>query len=501
VIDQLRQQSTNESDKLLLGVIANEVYSDGVRMAYEAGLNAVKKAPYFEKAFYFAEKSKGAVLLESISDTNAKSFAGIPDNMLEEEKDIKSTLAVIAQKLAQKPTAEEERALRESSFALRKRYQSFTEMLEQKFPNYFNLKFNSAAPSLSQLQSLLGTRSALLSYVADEKNNQLYIFLVRKKKYRVWQRPLPKDFDKYITGLRNGVYFTEINTYKHAAYNLASTLIPPLPSQIKDLIIVPTGRLALIPFEVLLLKQPRKITDFHSMPYAIKRYSIRYEFSGGLLLQKAKKTALSTSPSILLCAPVNFPGKEYLGELPGTENEVKEISGLFTEKQILNTAYTRTEADEGVIKGGGLKNYQFLHFATHGVVDEAHPELSRIFLRSDSRTEDGDLFAGEIYNLELDASLVTLSACQTGLGKVLKGEGVIGLSRALVYAGARNVVVSFWNVADESTAVLMKDFYRNVLENRNAGYSSNLRSAKLKLLTNNKYAAPFYWAPFVLIGF
>jgi CHAT domain-containing protein len=101
----------------------------------------------------------------------------------------------------------------------------------------------------------------------------------------------------------------------------------------------------------------------------------------------------------------------------------------------------------------------------------------------------------------MDAELVTLSACQTGLGKISKGEGVIGLSRALVYAGAKSIVVSFWSVADESTSDLMKSFYANTLDNPSAGYANSLRKAKLELKKNKKYAAPFYWAPFILIGF
>ena len=145
-------------------------------------------------------------------------------------------------------------------------------------------------------------------------------------------------------------------------------------------------------------------------------------------------------------------------------------------------------------------NYSLVHFATHGVVDENSPELSRIFLQSDSESEDGNLFAGEIYNLKLNADLVALSACQTGLGKISKGEGVIGLSRALVYAGAKNIVVSFWSVADESTAKLMTDFYKQLLENPNVNYSEDLRKAKLDLM-KGEYAAPYYWAPFILIGF
>lgn len=501
LIDQLRQHSSNESDKLLLGSIANEVYSDGVRIAHEAGLNAFKKKPYFKKAFYFAEKSKSAVLLESISDSNAKSFAGIPNDLLEEEKNLKSAITLTAQKLVQKPSPEEEKSLRETSFNLNRSYVAFIQKLEHQFPEYFNLKFNSASPSIEQLQAMLNDKTALLSYFIDEKNSHLYVFLIRKNNYSIFHRVLSKEFDKYITGLRNGIYFNEINTFKESAYELARVLVPGIPSGIKELVILPTGKLGIIPFETLLTRNPEKITNYRHMPYLMNRFSLRYEFSAGLILQKSKDRKTLTSPSIFLCAPVTFPEKDNLGDLPGTEVEVSEISKLFTEKNLRSAAFTHTQADEKLVKAGSLKNYDLLHFATHGVVDESNPELSRIFLRSDSEAEDGVLFAGEIYNLELNANLVTLSACQTGLGKIFKGEGVIGLSRALVYAGAKNIMVSFWSVADESTSILMKDFYQNLLENSQPDYSHDLRQAKSNLLKTEQYSAPFYWAPFVLIGF
>ncbi len=174
---------------------------------------------------------------------------------------------------------------------------------------------------------------------------------------------------------------------------------------------------------------------------------------------------------------------------------------MFASRNFKNTIFIRQQADEKVAKSGALKDYSYLHFATHGIVDETSPELSRIFLQSSSDSEDGNFFTGEIYNLELNANLVTLSACQTGLGKISKGEGVIGLSRALVYAGAKSIIVSFWSVADESTAQLMTEFYRQMLEHPESNYSQNLRNAKLALMKTDKYKSPYYWAPFVLIGF
>lgn len=500
LIDQLRQHSANEIDKLRLGDMANEVYADGVRIAHEAGLNALNKNHYFRLAFYFAEKSKSAVLLEAISDANAKSFAGIPGSLLEKENKLRSALTLTAEKLAQKPSPEEEKKLRETSFGLKQEYESFIRNLEDEYPGYFNLKFNFAAPSIADLQALLNNKTALLSYFIDEKNNQLYIFLIGRNKYQIFERPLPKLFDKYLTGLKNSLYFDEIRTFKMSAYELGHLLMPPVPSSVTDLVVIPTGRLALVPFETLLSRPAGKDDDYRRMPYLANRFNIRYEFSAGLILQKKKKEDVRRQPSIFLCAPVSFTG-QHLSDLPGTESEVNQISALFAGKKLAAEAYTGSRADEKLVKDGGLKGFDFVHFATHGIVDESDPELSRIFLHPDAGLEDGNLFAGEIYNLELDASLVTLSACQTGLGKIQQGEGVIGLSRALVYAGARNLLVSFWNVADESTAVLMKNFYQRTLENPAPDYSGPLREAKLDLLRNEKYAAPFYWAPFVLIGF
>ena len=507
LIDQLRQQSTNESDKIALGVLANEVYANGVRIAHEAATAAWKKKPYRELSFYFAEKSKSAVLLEAISDADAKSFAGIPPELLDEENTLKSAIALTAQKLSQKPSPEEEKYLRETLFSLNQTYRDFIGNLEKQFPSYFNLKYNIHIPTIIQLQQLLDPGTAMLSYFIDDYSNhnadakRLYLFIITKDDFHIVDHQLPDDFEKYITGLRNGVYFNVFSVFAQAVNQLSALLIPKnLSKEIHDLVILPTGRLGIIPFEVLVTEPTDISGDYRDVDYLLRKYTARYEFSAGLLLQKSSQSR-PKEPSILLCAPVEFPGNENLMQLPATELEVNDISRLFASKNISSALFTHQQANEHMIKTSGLKNYSLVHFATHGVVDENDPELSRIFLQRSDEAEDGNLFSGEIYNLELDANLVTLSACETGLGKISKGEGVIGLSRALVYAGARNIIVSFWSVADESTAGLMTDFYQELLGNSSAGYAENLRQAKLGLLKSEKYAAPFYWAPFILIGF
>ena len=503
LIDKLRQQTASETDKISLGATANEVYADGVRMAFEATDVALHKHTYRELAFYFAEKSKSAVLQEAITEANAKAFAGIPASLLDEEKDLKAAIAQCAQKLAQKPEAAEEKRLREKLFTLNRNYATYTRRLEQQFPDYFNLRFNSTAPATRQLQARLDAHTALLSYFIDEKNSHLYVFTLTQKKFRITDHTLTKDFDRYITGLRNSLLFNNEETYRLTASRLSELLIPDHQLKgIQHLVILPTGRLSSVPFETLLT--PTKAVTGHggyaAYPYLLKRYSVRYEFSAGVILQRPAPQPPSASPSIFLCAPVTFPVADNLNDLPGTEAEVNAIAKRFTARGLGNQVYLRQQADEGRVKGGRLDAYTYLHFATHGIVDEASPELSRIFLQPGAG-EDGHLFAGEVYTLNLRASLVTLSACQTGLGKLSKGEGVIGLSRALVYAGAKNILVSYWSVSDASTAVLMEQFYGRVLEAPTGVFAETLRETKLGMIEGGKYAAPYYWAPFVLIGF
>ena len=499
LIDELRQQITNENDKILLGTIASDVYAAGVRIAFETATVAAKKKPWYELAFYFAEKSKSAVLLEAISDLRAKSYSGIPTELLEEEKKLKAEIALITQKLSMKPSVSEEKRLRQVKYALDQSSKNFVKQLEAKFPAYYNLKFNVSTPSTTYLQKKLDDHTSILSYFIDEKNNRLYIFQISRRTFKATSQKISANLDRDISGLRNSLVYNQLDVFKESASRLSSLLLPRFSKNITSIVILPTGKLSIIPFESLFYGKHRKDLGFDSFPYLLKNFSIRYEICASMILQKNQKMH-EAQPSIFLCAPVTFE-KERLVALPGSESEIHEISSLFTAKSLKQVALTRQDADEVTVKNTRLGDFTYLHFATHGVVDESNPELSRIFLHNSSPNEDGRLYSSEIFNLQLNARLVTLSACQTGLGKIFKGEGVIGLSRALVYAGAEKIMVSFWNVPDQSTADLMKNFYQQLLNTDTASPATALKEAKLNLMHNKDYASPYYWAPFVLIGY
>ncbi|MEI9920037.1 MAG: CHAT domain-containing tetratricopeptide repeat protein [Bacteroidota bacterium] len=493
LIDDIRHQSTDESDKLSLGSLANDVYEDGVRLCSTISEMTANAKHYREAAFYFAEKSKSAVLQESIADAQAKSFAGLPGELVDQEKNLKSGIAFLSQRLSLRPPADEEKYLRESLFVLNEEYNAFIRKLEKDYPNYYNLKFNNSFPTIKDLQGLLKDDEAIVSYFVAEHASKMYQFVITSKTFKVYERTMPADFEKLAKGMINGIYYKQFDTYAKCAGALRYVLAPQTKKP--NVIIIPSGRMSTIPLEVLPLGKVG--ASFATTKYLVNKYAISSEFSVALIATKRRPTTASQQ-SILLCAPVKFPVSDNLDELPATETEIKTIAGLFPSGSTEMLLFAN--ANETRVKSNDISKYNYLHFATHGVVDETDPELSQIFL-VENNPEDGHLFAGEIYNLNLNADLAVLSACQTGLGKYSKGEGVIGLSRALVYAGARNLVVSFWSVADESTAELMTDFYSILLKNQNKGFRYALQQSKIKMIASGKFAEPYYWAPFILIGF
>ena len=160
------------------------------------------------------------------------------------------------------------------------------------------------------------------------------------------------------------------------------------------------------------------------------------------------------------------------------------------------------EANRAQATSSDLSQYRIVHFATHGVLNSVHPELSGLVLslvNAWGSPQNGFLRLHDIFNLHLKAELVVLSACQTGLGQEVKGEGLIGLTRGFMYAGSPRVLVSLWNVDDEGTAILMQKFYSGMLE-EGLVPAATLRKAQLEMLQHQQWQSPYYWAGFVLQG-
>ncbi|MBV6645888.1 MAG: CHAT domain-containing protein [Cyclobacteriaceae bacterium] len=498
LISQIRQRRLNEKDKLRLGSQAKEAYENGIRLAMILADQPFHSA-YKVIAFGFAERSKSSVLLEAIAETKAKDFAGIPHHLLTREDSLKNEITFLNEQIAK--GAEDEAELRKSLFDTQATYRDFIAQLEVDYHEYFNLKYNSQLATVSQIQQGLNGTSALLSYF--EGKETIYIFYIDQDDLEVYAKPKGEDFLKQVKGLRNAIKYDIKGTYTQAAVSLYDQLIPKIPRHIENLILLPDGVMGTVPFEAFVSSTPQEEVSYSSYPFLVKKYNVSYDYSATLMLERKSKIDNYENgfTDILLIAPIKFDGFDIsLSTLPGSKAEVKAIESVFKENHWDAHPKLEASASEYFIKNESLDQYRYLHFATHGVVHESQPELSRVFLTS-TETEDGSLYAGDIYNLKINAELVTLSACETGLGKITKGEGIVGLSRALLYAGAENLLVSLWQVSDASTAELMIEFYRQHLaESYLQEFNDALRKAKMKLVNSSDYSRPYFWAPFVLIG-
>jgi CHAT domain-containing protein len=185
--------------------------------------------------------------------------------------------------------------------------------------------------------------------------------------------------------------------------------------------------------------------------------------------------------------------------LAGARQEVDEIAKRYPSDEV--RVYLQQEATEENVKDNRLvHSAKWIHFAAHGIFDPEKPEYSGLVLaQTPSSSEDGFLQVFEIFNLEMNADLVVLSACQTGLGTEVTGEGLVGLTRAFLYAGTTSIVVSLWVVADSSASELMPRFYQNL--DQGSDKAEALRLAKLAMIhEGGKFSRPYYWAPFILVG-
>lgn len=332
------------------------------------------------------------------------------------------------------------------------------------------------------------------------------------------------------------------SSFGDASYKLYKSILEPAMATVgaRRLLIVADGALSFVPFEALVTAPGG--SDYATLPYLAKTNETIYAPSASVVdavRRQASRNAASSTGSILVIADPIFdiaderaknltggrpdasrglfvtsavadvaeiekeiPANFVITRLQGTRDEANEIERTASAAGIRSEKWLDLEANEANTHERDLRPYRILHIATHGFLDAKHPQFSGVVLSlvGNKAGQDGFLRTDEIFNLRLGSPLVMLSACQTGLGKETRGEGVMGLTRAFMYAGAPLVGVSLWSVNDQSTSNLMSDFYKQLLPKDGARPAAALRNARQKMIASQKYSAPYYWAPFVLVG-
>jgi len=281
---------------------------------------------------------------------------------------------------------------------------------------------------------------------------------------------------------------------------LAVGRIARLAAGARRLVVIPHGILYDVPFEALVDDAGRPLIERAAVSYAPSTSSFAF-FRSLAPAPSALTTLVAVGDPVVASREadrhrqVDLARVDLLTPLPYSRDEIAGIASLFWPRVRLLEG---RDATEGALRASDVGGARILHFATHGVMDETRPERSGLVLTA-AASDDGLLQAREIYSLKLQADLVTLSACQTALGQNVTGEGVIGLTRAFFYAGARAVVASLWDIEDASTAEFMKRFYANVRGGDPIDIA--LQRAKIEAIRRGgETGRPFYWAPFVAIG-
>jgi CHAT domain-containing protein len=526
----------------LIRSIRKNLYSDADRVSYNAsvskfyeGISLLQlyrwKLSYPDapgQFFEYAEESKFQALANSLSHNRVNSFNQINAALVEEERLLAKQKVLENNHLVQLiSNSEGEEVEQRQSVArgylqkLENRHERFLDSLRINFKGYYELKYGGDPITLSNMQRELQSDQLLLQIKVID--SLVVVQAIAKKYSSFYLLSNAAGLQSQVKKLRNLLHFNLETDFRVLASEVYKILIKPALDEalskglkLKSLLIVPDDYFYLLPFEALVSK-----TD--PFRYLIQQYEITYGYSCNLMIQSKRSAAVSTGNSFLGVAPhfnapegvtedrsvraSNINSYESFGFQPLKENEteislIKEVADQSTNSLLLSGE----NANEEQLKKINLSKFNYIHFATHGFVNSSNAGFSGLALTNAGKSEDNILYGSEIYNLNMRADLVCLSACETGLGQRMSGEGLMGLGRAFFYAGARNLLVSLWKVPDKSTSLFMIDFYKQLFNDKNRAstskdnFSASLRNAKLKMIKNPVYQNPHYWAPFILVG-
>jgi CHAT domain-containing protein len=484
------------------------------------------KAGHNAEALQVSDRARARSLLEILTEANADIRKGVAPQLLAKERDLQAKLDIAETQrvkiLGENPTPAQATAADKQVSALLKQYQDLQAQIRTTSPQYAALT-QPQALTLAQIQKLLDPDTVLLEYSLGEKRS--YLWAVTANSLDSYELPpqqeietIAKQYYQLVTDKRPGL---KKQSLAKTATNLSNILLKPVAGQIgkKRLVVVGDGALQYIPFAALPVNNTPLLIEHEivSLPSASTIDVLRRELTGRKPAPKTVailadpvftkddarvKTATSIPASdknSLLQRSANQSGVSF-ARLPGTRQEAEQILALVPAKETSQTF--DFAADRAAVTSPNLSQYKIIHFATHGILNSLNPELSGVVLslvNVKGEPQNGFLRLNEIFNLNLPAELVVLSACQTGLGEEVRGEGVVGLTRGFMYAGAPRVVVSLWSVDDAATAELMTRFYTGMLK-KGLKPAAALRAAQIEVWKQDKWKSPYYWAAFELQG-
>jgi CHAT domain-containing protein/Tfp pilus assembly protein PilF len=521
VIEKIRKSYNEEVSQLILNNYARNVIDLGVIVTNELFLKT-GEIKYLADAFHFSEKGQAIILLSALRGLEARSNNEIPERTQNLEKTLSKDLATYNNLLYQErqkkiPDESKMQIWSDEIFNLRFSHDSILTSYKELYPDYFRLKYDYSAISADSVLVSLRDDQAILEYHITDSlvvgflltDHNLSVKILGKK------IDLTRKLDSLHQNFIRNDYFNsgqqEFEAITSMSADLYDILIRPFENAIvsKRLIIIPDGELGYLSFDLLLKNKPLSpIKDYKELPWLIKSNPISYSSSATIYFEQTIQSSAEVLGNVIAFAPsYNFKSNKRnggiidsvmlnLSPLIGTKEEINSISELFRTKKLFDEKATETYFKE---HAGG---YGILHLAMHTIIDDGNPLYSKlVFTPAESGSQDdGYLNTYELFSLHLPGQLAVLSACNTGSGKLERGEGIISLARGFFYAGIPTVVMTLWEIEDHSSANLMSGFYENLKK----GYPTDIALQRAKIAYLEKagklQSHPYFWAGYVCIG-
>lgn len=531
----LRDHYIDSESKLLSIHRLRPVYEKAAATAwnlYQKQQNIAYKISIFD----YAEHSKSALLNENIlkfRNNYTEGGTGISKELLQKEEtyivQIDQCKEHILQAKKEQNKAKEALYL-QKRLSLEQELNAFEQQLQETYPSYRSWNYGrDSIVSPKEVQTYLANDALFIEYFISD--HHVFIIYISKEIVKIKEVPnielsVFKDKVRDLRRALSNVSFIlqqEQEAYQsfcEASYWLYDNILEDsLLIGKKHLIIVPDRDLHYVPFEVLLSTPPtRQGIDYQVLPYLIQKYSIHYEYSAAIMVNNQRKVNTSNGNILGFAADYgqqfnyqNLPpslSKERSAEEIHTHNSAAPIPGTIIEleqikRQFEGTFYTHEAANERNFKQQlNHQSYSVVHLAMHGVVDYNHPAYSALlFTENLDSLEDNLLYSYETQHLNgKHANLVVLSACKTGYGKYAQGEGIISLGRSFMYAGIPSIVMTLWELNDETSVEVIQSFYTGLADGLSKDQA--MQKAKIEYLQNNKgfTAHPFFWASMICIG-
>jgi len=466
-----------------------EVYHGAIDLLFR--LSQMDKAPdAAARAFEFMERAKARGFLDSLEIGRVSAAQPIASETEDRLKSLQARLSRMSRRLADPPGSPDERhKLEGEASRLEEDYDEIRRDLRAHDPRFAAVRFPELISLERMRNELLDNDTVVFTYAVGRET--AYGLAIDRKGQRLFPLPPPSVLRELVGRHLKWVSDRECSPEGTGEELYRALIDPGLDGSYRRMLIVPDDILQYLPFETL-----RSAGD---PGWIGTRTEIAYAPSLSSLAEIEKRAKRQKAPSFDLFAIAAPDRGDEAGKasLRFREQEVEEIAKLFdSSKRILLKG---SEANERKLKDSGFEEAGIIHFAAHGTIDEQKPVRSAIVLQDEPTSEeDGFLQAREVFDLRLKAGLVVLSSCRSAGGRLLRGEGVVGLNRSFLFAGAAAVLMSLWPVDDEATCHLMGRFYRHLKDGKTA--AGSLQLAKTEMIGSEHYSHPYYWAGFIVTG-